>query len=328
MRKWLLSGIAGVLGALLIFAPVEAASAPASSNASGQGLEISPPVIELSANPGQTITTMIRVRNVTSGELVATGRADDFGAGSDESGTPKLLLNETGETRYSLKYWIAGVPNLVLAPQELKTTIVTINVPANAEPGGHYGVVRFTGIPPNLAGTGVALSASVGALILLRVNGNITDKLSMAEFSVGKNNLSEDVFTNHDFFESGPVDFLVRTRNDGTVHEQPKGTITVKNMFGGKIATLAVNPLGGNVLPDSIRRFTETLPNKKLFGRYTAKLALTYDVNKTLSASLSFWVIPWKLVLLVILGLVIILYLLKIALHKYNEHIISQARRR
>jgi hypothetical protein len=155
--------------------------APASGSP-GQGLEISPPVIELQADPGQTVTTEIRVRNVTKGELIAKSKVDDFGAGTDETGQPQLLLGETGASRYSLKFWIGQVPDIDLAPSELKKTQVVITVPRNAEPGGHFGVVRFTAVPPSLQGTGVALSASVGALVLLKVSGPISDQLSVEEF--------------------------------------------------------------------------------------------------------------------------------------------------
>ncbi len=328
MRKWIASGFIGsmVLAALPV-AWAMAAPAPTPSGAAtaspGQGLEISPPVIELSANPGQTVTTSIRVRNVASGELIAKGKADDFGAGSDESGQPKLLLNETGATRYSLKYWVQSVPDLTLAPQELKTATVTINVPANAEPGGHFGVIRFTAVPPDVQGTGVALSASVGTLVLLRVAGPVTDKLSVAEFSAQQGGKSGG------FFEHGPIDFLVRLKNDGTVHEKAQGTIVVSDSFGHKVASLAVNPTGGNVLPGSIRRFTQSLSQKQLFGHYTAKLSLTYVSGaKKLDGSLGFWVIPWKLILLILLGLAVLIYLLKLAIKRYNAYIIAQARKR
>jgi hypothetical protein len=327
MRKWLMSGIAGTVLALFAMAPIGVSAATASGSP-GQGLEISPPVIELSANPGQSVSTNISVRNVTAGELVATATTNDFGASSDESGTPKLLLTETGATRYSLRYWVTGVNGLDLAAGELKTTKVVINVPANAEPGGHYGVVRFTGVPPDMKQTGVALSASVGALILLTVNGDITHQANVEQFSTGTQNVKTAEFSVSGFFEHGPVDFLVRIKNSGSVHEQATGIITVKNMFGGKVATVAVNSLGGNVLPDSIRRFTQTLANKQLFGLYTAKLSMTYAGNKTLAANASFWVIPWKLVLLVLLGLLVIGYLLKVGIRKYNQHIIAMARRR
>jgi hypothetical protein len=330
MKKRLIIGFIGVLGLSVLLGPigvVMAAAVPTQS--SGEGLEISPPVIELTANPGQTITTTIRVRNVATSTLIAKGRADDFGAGSNEDGQPQLLLNEQGETRYSLKYWISNVPDLLLAPQELKTASITITVPANAEPGGHFGVIRFTAVPPNLDGTGVSLSASIGSLILLRVNGAITDNVQLAEFSTGKINKDGTVGAKTNFFEYGPVGFLVRLHNGGSVHEKAQGSIAVTDVFGKNVATIAVNPIGGNVLPDSIRRFEQTLSKKTLFGYYTAKMNLTYlGGQKKLSGQVGFWVIPWMLILIAIIILAVLFFALKFALKKYNQHIIAQARRR
>lgn len=328
MLKKFVSGIALAGSVVMALSGLAVAVTPApaptgvASGSPGQGLEISPPVIELTADPGKTVTANIRVRNVTKGELIAKGKADDFGAGADESGQPKLLLDESGATRFSLKYWVQGVPDLRLAPQELKTNVIRIAVPANAEPGGHFGVIRFTAVPPSLEGTGVALSASVGALVLLKVSGTITEKVSLAEFATLQDGKKKS------FFEHGPIDFLVRVRNEGTVHEKVKGTIEVKNWMGKKVASVAVNEKGGNVLPDSVRKFEQTMDEKRLFGRYSTKLSLTYADGKTLGASRSFWVIPWKLILLVLLGLIVIVYLLRKGLKKYNEHIIAQARRR
>ncbi len=325
MLKKFVSGVMLAGSAVVALSSWAVAATPptgASTGSPGQGLEISPPVIELSADPGQTVTASIRVRNVTQGELIAKGKADDFGASTDETGQPRLLLDETGETRFSLKYWVQGVPDLRLAPQELKTNVVKIVVPANAEPGGHFGVIRFTAVPPDLNGTGVALSASVGALVLLKVSGTITEKVSLAEFSALQGGKKSG------FFEHGPIDFLVRVRNEGSVHEKAQGSISVTNWQGKQIASIPVNAKGGNVLPDSIRRFEQSLSEKQLFGHYSAKLALNYGGGKLLSASLGFWVIPWKLILLVLLGIIVVGYLLRIGLRKYNEHIIAQARRR
>jgi hypothetical protein len=338
MRTWVVRFLFGGLVALVSLSSFAVAATPAptapqgtattnTSGSSGQGLEISPPVIELAADPGQTVTASIRVRNVTAGQLIAKGKADDFGAGTDESGQPKLLLDETGATRFSLKYWVSGVPDLRLAPQELKTTTVIIKVPQNAEPGGHFGVIRFTAVPPDLEGTGVALSASVGTLVLLRVSGPITEKLSVAELSSWRG-LGTKAAQETTFFEHGPVGFVVRLKNDGSVHEKATGTIDVTNMFGGKTASVKVNEKGGNVLPDSIRRFEQSLDKKQLFGLYTAKLAMTYSNGKKLEGNLSFWVIPWKLLLLLLVGLVALVFLLKLSIRRYNEHIIAMARRR
>jgi uncharacterized protein YjhX (UPF0386 family) len=193
--------------------------------------------------------------------------------------------------------------------------------------------VRFTATPPELEGTGVALSASIGTLMLLKVSGPVVDKLSLAEFTTGTLPVTNDgtkktAFTKKGFFEYGPVGFLVRLKNEGTVHQKAKGTIEVTNSFGKKVATVKVNERGGNVLPDSIRRFEEKLNEKKLFGRYTAKLSLTYANSQKLEKTVNFWVIPWKLILLVLIGLVIVGFLLRIGIRRYNEHIIKQARKR
>lgn len=290
----------------------------------GQGLEISPPVIEVSANPGQTVQTIIRIRNVSPGVLIASGHADDFGA-TGEEGQPKLLLDETEATRFSLKYWIKSVPDLTLAPQELKTATVNIAVPNDAEPGGHYGVVRFTAQAPELKGTGVALSASIGSLILLKVNGAITEKLSVAQFTPVKDDHPASLF------ESGPIKFLVRLKNEGSVHEKARGTIDVIDTLGKKVGAVVVNEKGGNVLPgpdgQNIRKFEQTLAKKNLFGHYTAKLNLTYSNGKPLTASVGFWVIPWKQLAIAFIIVLLLFAALRLGLRRYNAWIISQARR-
>ena len=296
MNKRLLGWSAFVLGAALCLSPLAVALPVNAQATGGQGLEISPPVIELSADPGQTITANIRVRNVTAATLITKGKADDFGAGTSEDGAPHILLDETGATRYSLKYWISGVPDLKLAPRELKTTTVTITIPKNAEPGGHFGVVRFTGVAPGVDGTGVALSASVGSLILLKVSGAITDKMSLAEFSAYQTNTKTKKDVTGSFFEYGPVGFLVRLKNEGSVHERPGGSIDVTDWMGHKVATVKVDEQGGSVLPDSIRRFTQTLNQKQLFGRYSAHLALSYATGKIVDNTIEFWVIPMEII--------------------------------
>lgn len=316
---------------LLMPAQLLAATA-ANSAASGQGLEISPPVVELQADPGQTVTTSISIRNVTKGPLIVKAKTDDFGAGADETGQPQLLLDTDGQSRFSLKYWVGAVADLTLAAGELKKNQVTIKVPKNAEPGGHFGVVRFTAVPPDLEGTGVALSASVGTLVLVRVSGSISDKLALEEFSTGriKGEFQDvgSVTTKTSFFEYGPVGFVVRLKNEGSVHEKPKGNIVVKNMFGKQVADIEVNGKGGNVLPDSVRRFEQQLASKQLFGRYTAKLELSYASDQKLTSTKTFWVIPYTLIILGLIGLVALVFVLRLAIKRYNQHIINQARRR
>lgn len=288
---------------------------------SGQGLEISPPVLELNANPGQVLTANIRIRNVTKTPLVVRGRINDFVAGGEE-GQPKLLLDETDKSSYSLKDWAPSVPSLQLPPGEVRSVAVRLNVPPNASPGGHYGVIRFTGTPPELEDTGVALSASIGTLVLVNVAGNVTESVKFEEFFVSRKG------NKGSFFESGPLVLTERVRNDGNVHVKPTGELKVSNLFGRQVASLKVNDPPRNILPDSVRKFDQVLDKKFLFGRYRATANLTYGQGKTLTASRVFWVIPYKLLLLLLLVLVVLFMVFRSGVKGYNRRIIERSRRR
>jgi hypothetical protein len=293
----------------------------------GQALEIAPPVLNLTANPGQSFQANISIRDVATTALIVTSEVNDFTA-NGEDGTPKLLLEEGETSPYSLKTWIAPIPQLTLKPKQIESLPVTIRVPANAAPGGYYAVVRFTATAPELKDTGVSLSASLGTLILLRVNGEAKEDMAVEQFATSKDGTIGSVF------DAAPLDFVVRLRNKGTVHEQPVSKIAVKDMFGNLIANVNVNLGRSNVLPGSVRRFEAPLDkavlgDRWLFGRYTADLTATYGANNaTTTSQISFWIIPYKLIGIIALVLLLLFFVLRIAIKRYNDYILGQTRGR
>lgn len=291
--------------------------ANAQQSSSGQGLEISPPLKEFSANPGQVVKTEVKLRNVTTQTLVTSSQLNDFVA-DGESGQPKLLLDNTEQSPYSIKSWLGTIPSVTLKPKEQKSIPITISVPADASPGGHYGVVRFTGLPPGVESTGVSLSASIGTLFLVKVSGNIVEQANISNMFTSQSGKQRWLF------ETGPVNITEKIQNTGNVHFKPRGTVQVKNMFGRETALFQLNENGGNVLPSSTRRFDQTLNKKFLFGRYTAAADVVYGSNnKIISRTISFWVIPYKLILIVLLAIVLIIFLIR----RYNKHIIKKAQK-
>jgi len=291
----------------------------------GQALEIAPPVINISANPGQTVTTQIKLRDISTSKLLVKSQINDFVA-AGEDGTPKLLLEEGEPNPYSLKSWVDPLPQMLMEPRQVRDLPVVIRVPANAAPGGYYGVVRFTATPPDLQDTGVSLSASLGSLVLLRVNGAAKEGLEIVEFSMNNGGKATTLF------EATPITFIERLKNTGNIHEQPAGQVTITDMFGNKVGLVNVNLPPRNILPASIRKFEQKLDhtiigNKMLFGRYTANLVVTYGSNKqTVTKSLVFWVIPWRLIATVIVGLIVAFFLLRFAIKRYNQSIIDRSR--
>lgn len=209
----------------------------------------------------------------------------------------------------------------------MKSLPVTIKVPANAAPGGYYGVIRFSANPPGMEGTGVSLSASLGALIFIRVNGEAKEEMKFEEFYTVA---SEGTRTG--FFESQPVNFVARVNNSGNVYEQPVGKIVVKDIFGNTVTNVNMNLDRRNVLPGSIRKFEAPMDktnigDKFLFGYYSAKLTMAYgNNNQTIEKEVGFWVIPWKLILTILGAIVALAIIIRILAKRYADRVVGRSR--
>lgn len=312
-----------------VFIAVASFAVPASlisaqSTTGGQALEIGPPVITLSGNPGETVETAISLRDVSSTDLYVTAQVNDFEA-NGEDGTPKVILDEEVTTPYSFKEWLRPIAPMILEPREIKSLKLYIDIPTSASPGGYYGIVRFTGVPPELEGSGVSLNASLGSLIFLKVNGEAKEELSLEEFSASSGGITSWIL------EGTPIVFAQRIKNTGNTFEQPVGLVTVKDMFGKTIATIPVNEEQRLILSDSTRKFEQTLDSsilgdKILFGKYTAEFAMTYGTSATeLKDTMSFWVIPYKLIGMGIILLIVIFFVLRFLIRRYNRLIVRKA---
>lgn len=139
-----------------------------------------------------------------------------------------------------------------------------------------------------------------------------------------------------------------RFRNDGGDRVRPTGTVTIKNTLFLKTAALNANPVEGNILPKSTRKFdlswvTAPDPSGKVptgffakakyqwqnfaVGFYTAHLELAYGTAQTTAAkSLTVFVFPWQLLLLMVLTLFVLWVCIKKGLKRYNNFIIAKAR--
>ena len=333
MKKYILIlgfAILTVLFGVLIINPPKISAVTSSGNASanqqaGQALEIAPPVLNLKADPGETIQAKISLRDVSSSPLLVTNEINDFTA-VGEDGTPKIILEEAEPSPYSIVKWISPIPSITLKARQIQNVPVTINIPKDAAPGGYYGVVRFTATPPEIEGNGVSLSTSIGALIFVRVNGDAKEKISIEEFYVGKDDKKGFIFN------STPLQFTERIKNEGNVHEQPIGRILVKDLFGRPAVNLNVNLEGRNVLPGTIRKFQVPLDktaigDRTLIGPYTATLTVKYGSSgQTVTQDLTFWIIPWKIILIVLAVIVVLIIGGRFGIKRYNEWIVSKSR--
>lgn len=260
------------------------------------GVSISPPTFELTANRGDSLENTIKLSNTSEVPIEVTVSSKNFTAvGEDGS----VGLTEDNTT-YSLAKWISIIPDRAIIPAKTsKIFLFKTDVPQNAEAGGHFGSVVFQLSAVGNGESGASVAQEIASLVLLRISGTIDEKVTVLEFT-----------TDSKFYEYGNVTFLNRIKNEGSVHDKPKGSITITNMFGKQVDVLVVD--GKNVLPGAIRK-NEVVWNKKwAIGRYTATEVLSYGANnQQLIDTTNFIVLPYKQVgggLLFVTIFVVVLY--------------------
>jgi hypothetical protein len=271
-----------------------------------EGITISPPINELTINPGQEIVQKILVTNPTENLLELYPSVMNFEA-AGEGGEPNFYPPAEEARKFAIARWISlSQSKIALSPRQEISFEYTIKVPSDAEPGGHYGVVFLGTKPPeiNAGASQVSIASQVGSLILVRVPGDITEEAALEEFSAPW------------FYFKPPVPFSVFIRNKGNTHFKPEGEITIRSWGGKEVERIPINPKNGNVLPDSRRRFdTNWLPTSSFWripvGRFSADLRTVYgSTDKTLDGKLYFWILPWWFIITVLTLIIIIIYFL------------------
>ncbi len=300
-----------------------------------RALTLVPPSLEFSVQKGETVKTEIKLYNETSQPQTLFPSTANFTAG-DEDGTPNF---DPDSKQVDLASWIkVDKASYTLDSNQQVTVAVTIAVPANADPGGHYAALFFGNAPAATTGSGVAVQSKIGTLVILRVEGQINESASVTSFVIKgqKKTLTRP-----------PVSLEAVIQNQGNVHVRPEGTITIHNMIGGQTTSLVFNSARGAILPNSSRRFDVTWQKGTIdetpgsffhevaaewhnfaLGTYTASLAVTYGTNQqALSSDVRFTIFPWQLLLVLLIIIVAVVILLTLGIRNYNAMIIKRAER-
>jgi hypothetical protein len=272
-----------------------------------------PPTVENSLDPGQTAEGIMKIINDADETLTFTATTQDFIV-EDPTGVPTILPENTLSNKYSAASWIATSPEkFTVKPHERFELNYYLQVPLDAKPGGHYAAVVFK--PDELIkveGTGTAVNTQIGTLFYINVNGDIKEDARVTKFS--SNGLQE----------YGPVKILTQIKNLGDLHIKPVGVITITDLLGRKVATLPFAQ--HNVFPEATRDYENVFNQKLLFGPFQARFIATYGKgnNLPLMATMTFWVLPWKIMLVAVLVIVAIIlgvmYWKKNKLRKQEEN--------
>lgn len=281
----------------------------AQTQQSGNGFRISPVRQEFTIEKGKSDVLNMTLENPSESPTTARAIVNDFVASDKEDGEPRLILDDTAEApKNSFKTLVQPIADVQLGPREKKEIPVTITVPDDANSGGYYGAVRFAPVNQDTSGGNVGLTASVGTIVLVRVPGNLTERLDLLELSASQNGQATSFITN------GDVAVLTRLKNDGDIHVKPFGKVTIKNTFGkvvyeGEFNTGDTEDSRANVLPGSTRKFENNAGAMKMPGRYTitANIGVTQGSGEIITASTTFWYMPiWAIITLIAIIVLIV----------------------
>jgi len=261
---------------------------------------VGPGRTEIEISPGETVIKEISVTNRISADRMFMLEVEDITGSKDGSSAVSLTGAERGP--YSIRDYISfPKDSLMLDLGERARIPVRITVPPDAEPGGYYGSVLVSTVQVGSDGSASARSpivARVGSLFFLRVKGDV---------EIAGKTVDLSLINGSWWYESGPIELGILYENTGSIHVNPYGELSVTNMFGEEVGFVELEPWF--VLPTSLRVREVTWDREFLLGRYTATAKINRGYEDIVDeVKVSFWVLPWKIVLSIFVVLFIILF--------------------
>jgi hypothetical protein len=261
---------------------------------------VGPGRTEITVAPGETVVQEITITNRISDGRTFILEVDDITGSAD--GSSAVALADGARGPYSIRDYISFPERTIkLNLGERARVPVTITVPADAEPGGLYGsVLVSTDRTPeeNADGSRTPVIARIGSLFFVTVRGDVE-----------RSGVVTGIATTDDkaWYEKGPINFGIYYENTGSVHLNPYGEISIKNMFGEEVGFVELEPWF--VLPKSLRTREIAWDREFLLGRYqvTARINRGYD-DIVDEVTTTFWVLPWKIVLGIFVGIFVIVF--------------------
>lgn len=291
----------------------------------GLSLTLTPPLIKVSMVPGDIWSSSVKIVNTNPYDLTVYASIRDFRS-KEGGGVQFIKEEETEEGRnFLLSQWMEIPDTAIVIPIEQSAEVpFTIELPENAEPGGHYGAILVGTRPPEKTegGTVIGISTLIASLIMLNVQGEIIEEGRIREFSTSKR-----------LYTKPEVDFKFRFENMGNVHLQPVGEIKIYNFLGKERGTIPINQRNffGNVLPQSTRQWLFEWKGEKGLevGRYKAELVVGYgqEAHSTVSSTLYFWVIPLKPTAGILGGLILLILITTLSIRWYVRRAVAIVQR-
>lgn len=295
------------IAALLFIAFLAAAPLLATAPAGAQGafnMSVFPAKVELAVAAGTSQQFVVNVHNLGAEPQTMNIYFMDYSIRANN----EFVFHKPGHYSYSCATWLSSAAKqIAVPPGAVVGTAFGVAVPAEAEPGGHYGVIFFErapqpGSPP------VAARPRIGSLALVTVPGEIIRDGMIKRVEV----------TSSWFWPEKKMPFLparkTRARvvfyNAGNVHLTVRAAINYTPTFGWGKGKVDLGEI--TILPKTTRYLESELEDPPLVGSFDVKAAAEYgpsldvfDTRKEATGSFDVYPISLLFYLIVAIGAVV-----------------------
>ncbi|MDP2736931.1 MAG: hypothetical protein Q8O59_04115 [bacterium] len=276
----------------------------------GTGLTITPVKISQTLKPGEAVSGVISLTNVSEKAIRVDVKMEDFIPLAGGEGV-QFVGRAPGLSTVRDWITIGGEQSFTFGKNESKDIPYTIKAPLTAEPGSHFGVAFFKATELQDGGQ-LKIGTQVGVLIFVTVPGNRLQKGKILDFTAPR------------FVQKGPVNFKIKFANTGTVHFEPKGEIKITNIFGKEVGKV---PIAGQVVLPTGAKDLQASWNVAglLLGRYKAAASIQDGEGNILTTNnIAFYAFPLWYLLGFILLVIIIFFILKFLRSKISISIVKK----
>ncbi|GES24650.1 hypothetical protein Aple_075490 [Acrocarpospora pleiomorpha] len=287
-----------VLAAVLVAVPIAPAAADPALTWSVQPANQQGPDgrrwIELTLDPGQTVTEHLAVRNFSDNTFDFSLKAAD-GYLTDKGRFNMLPSNRASADGGT---WIQVQEKVTVGAKETKVVPFTITVPEGTSPGDHP-----AGIAATVTSTGgtVAVESRVGFRVMMRATGTV-------RAAVAINDLTATYQQSWNPFSAGTIRVRYTATSDGNVAMTGTGRVTIAELFG--LASHDTEAEVEELFPGGSREVDARIGGVWALGPLSTTVNVTPAIRDggpaailPSSATVTVWTVPWpQLALVAILG--------------------------
>jgi hypothetical protein len=278
----------GLLLLVGVLFPSSSAAVDGGSNVGEERITLSPAVLQPEFLNGQKGTGVLTVLNDGDKEYTFLVYARPFSVDGEEYGADYTEVNERTEAYQWVKF---AESQFTLKPGEKVEVAYTVQVPDNAQVGGHYAVI-FAETQPSASSANVVIKKRIGSVFYMNVG---TDPIREGSVASWEANFRQ---------KSAPLQSTLRLRNTGNTHYQADIKAQYSTLLGRKKLEVNQQTL---ILPGTTRKIGLNWDSPPSFGIFKVSGSVSY-LGKTETLNTKYIIlVPTAALVIFVISLILVI---------------------